>query len=459
MNRHKNIAIPNDWVIFISKVTCNNINNSNISKITISPKFTTIRVYSFNETIETVLNRVLQVLIENQFKAYKHPNLFDTIIVESITESTLKSNKHWVIVDSGCGQAVLRGSHVYIPGIKAMSKGLQVDQTVSVFCDCEDVVKQGKKLDDPSNFLLIANGISKIDRKFFKIQNKLYQDTTNTTTNVDSSAKKPKNMGLAIEINESYHNHPSKELLDYSCTFLQNFPSILVGHLLPITNNQLILDMCSAPGGKSFHISSLHKDKNITIVSVDKSKNRLQKMNSYIESHKSTSSSAFNNIKTFVFDSTKLYDETFSNLSPNLSNLNPPFGAGKFDHIILDPPCSGLGQRPLISFSKNLLDSTCYPHLQKKLFHQAYHLLKPDGYLVYSTCTLSVDENEAIVSWALEKFPKLELIKPKLYYGHSGFSEDSNINYCVQRFGSLCECGTAEHDTVAYFIALFKKNQ
>lgn len=92
---------------------------------------------------------------------------------------------------------------------------------------------------------------------------------------------------------------------------------------------------------------------------------------------------------------------------------------------------------------------------------QAVSLLKPGGTLVYSTCTITIAENEGIVAWALKTYSnlKLESIEEKLYcfdmekYGTRGYNveglttEESN---CLSRFGP-------ESDTVGFFIACFTK--
>lgn len=132
----------------------------------------------------------------------------------------------------------------------------------------------------------------------------------------------------------------------------------------------------------------------------------------------------------------------------------PPFQAETFDRILLDAPCSALGKRPQLSnnISEAVLKS--YVPLQRKLFETAVHLLKKNGYLVYSTCTITLAENEAIVAWALKTFDKLRLIKPEPYLGRPGLfgtTLSETERSCVQRFGPN------EVDSVGFFYAMFIK--
>ena len=84
----------------------------------------------------------------------------------------------------------------------------------------------------------------------------------------------------------------------------------------------------------------------------------------------------------------------------------PQCPVGHFDKILLDAPCSALGQRPQLTNNMKLKELLSFPKLQKKLFDVAVKLLKPGGHLVYSTCSITRGENEDMVDWACEKFQK-----------------------------------------------------
>jgi len=102
-------------------------------------------------------------------------------------------------------------------------------------------------------------------------------------------------------------------------------------------------------------------------------------------------------------------------------NFEGNFEENSFDKVLLDAPCSALGQRPQFYQSMKLKELRSFANLQKKLFSTAVQLIKsPGGVLVYSTCTYTLDENEGIVAWALEKFPQLKLVDATPLLGQSG---------------------------------------
>lgn len=199
---------------------------------------------------------------------------------------------------------------------------------------------------------------------------------------------------------------------------LQNLPSIVCGHVLAPKPGETVLDMCAAPGNKTTHIAALMGDTG-RLVALDKTPNKLKLLLSKMSTFELRS------VECYAFDSTKALDENPSGTfnDRKLGPLVPPFAPNTFDRILLDAPCSALGNRPQLrnDMSPKMLAS--YPVVQKKLFRAAVGLLKPGGVLVYSTCTIAVTENERMVGWALEKFGQeieLEAALPK--FGGSGWA-------------------------------------
>ena len=88
----------------------------------------------------------------------------------------------------------------------------------------------------------------------------------------------------------------------------------------------------------------------------------------------------------------------------------PPFPAESFDKILLDAPCSALGQRPSLSNPISSKELASYPSLQRKLLSAAVKLLRRNGTLVYSTCTFTSGENEDQIGWLLERYKEMRLL-------------------------------------------------
>jgi len=81
------------------------------------------------------------------------------------------------------------------------------------------------------------------------------------------------------------------------------------------------------------------------------------------------------------------------------------FPPASFDRILLDPPCSAMGQRPLLRWGKTYQDVLDHASYQRHFMRTATRLLRVGGEMVYSTCTLTAEENEENVRWALDELP------------------------------------------------------
>ena len=172
---------------------------------------------------------------------------------------------------------------------------------------------------------------------------------------------------------------------------LQSASSFLPVLALDPQMGEKILDMASAPGGKTTYIAQLMKNQGILFAN-DVKKERLKSLTANIQRLGITNTVVTN------YDGRKY----------------PKIMTG-FDRILLDAPCSGIGviaRDQAIKGSKSYQEIVKMSHLQKELLIAAIDCVdansKTGGYIVYSTCSISVEENEWVVDYALQhRFVKL----------------------------------------------------
>ncbi len=154
---------------------------------------------------------------------------------------------------------------------------------------------------------------------------------------------------------------------------VQDESSMLASTVLDPKEGQLVLDVCSAPGGKTTHLAQLMKNKG-TVIARDIHAHKLKLIeNTAIRL-------GIDIIKTELFDASG-FDESM---------------AGKADRVMVDAPCTGLGiirKKPDIKYSKSAGTTEEIVGLQRKILLNAAKYVKPGGYLVYSTCTIQPEEN------------------------------------------------------------------
>ncbi|XP_029003094.1 tRNA (cytosine(72)-C(5))-methyltransferase NSUN6 isoform X2 [Betta splendens] len=368
-----------------------------------------------------------------------HPQIPDVLLLPVDGPRPVKQLSSGVVVGAQCGSAVLRGAHVFAPGIVASPKYMKAGDVVSVFSDLEGKCTrgatsfQGKKV-------FVGNGVAEIDR-----------------SNIFCTDKPVK--GVGVRMLEPLYQSPSFDGVLPSLVFLQNLPSVVVGHVLGPRPGERILDMCAAPGGKTCHIAALMRDQG-EVVALDRIKNKIDQI------HQNAQMFDLHSIKAFCFNSTQAVSG-----DPAQKSEGPPFPPESFDRVLLDAPCSGLGQRPSMANTCSRKEICSYQPLQRKLFHAAVKLLKKGGVLVYSTCTVTLAENEEQVAWALDTFPCLTLQPQEPHIGAEGMlgaglsPEQLRL---LQRFSpelswertdmtAPLPC-RANMDTIGFFIAKFLKN-
>ena len=239
-------------------------------------------------------------------------------------------------------------------------------------------------------------------------------------------------------VNNGYWVEKSKFSLG-ACTeflrgyfYLQEAAAQLPAEVLNPLSSDIVLDCCASPGGKTTYLAQLMQNKG-SIVALEFKQSRLISLKSNLERINA------NNVLVYNMD------------ARNANHLNL-----QFDKILLDAPCSGNFVTDKSWFDKRKIeDFVKSSELQKQLLKSAVGVLKNNGLLLYSTCTLEPEENELVIDWALKNLPvKLELIN--LHIGDVGLT---NV-FGRQLSEEIVKCRRFwpwKTNTEGFFIALLKK--
>ena len=299
------------------------------------------------------------------------------------------------------------------------------------------------KLVDVMNFDTIRSNINHMDIQgvgtqfYFRINELVLNNTKKNSS--DLIVKELKKQGITFTKDKHYPLLYRAALKDKKALLLSNFfkenklvihdkASYTVAHLLDPQANDLILDMCAAPGIKTSIIAQLSYNKS-KIIANDFNKSRFRSMNLFIRRLNVSNTHLINS------DGIKL---------PNRYN-------NFFDKILLDAPCTGSGTfstSPELKWRQN--EGFLYQNvtLQEKLLTNAINLLKPTGILVYCTCSLYPEEGEYQILKILDSCKPMELPK--------WFSPSYKINH--EHIPGTGRLFPAIHRTKGFFIAKFKKN-
>jgi NOL1/NOP2/sun family putative RNA methylase len=185
--------------------------------------------------------------------------------------------------------------------------------------------------------------------------------------------------------------------------YIQEAASQLPVKVLKPEKNDLVLDMCAAPGSKTTQLAQYMQNQG-RIIALDSNTSRLKPLKNNIER------CGVKNCITYQKDAAHADDLDL-----------------KFDKVLLDAPCSGNFTTDPAWFDKrNIEDINSLARTQKSLLRAAIQVLKPSGILVYSTCSLEPEEDEEVIEWALDNLP-IKLAPTGLKIGDTGITEKTAL--------------------------------
>ncbi|MFZ2725900.1 MAG: 16S rRNA (cytosine(967)-C(5))-methyltransferase RsmB [Methylococcaceae bacterium] len=159
---------------------------------------------------------------------------------------------------------------------------------------------------------------------------------------------------------------------------VQDSAAQLAAELLDLQAGQRVLDLCAAPGGKTTHILEYQTDLK-EVVAIDNDDNRMQRVRENLQRLKLTATL----------------------ITADAVQINEWWDGQLFERILVDAPCSALGvirRHPDIKLLRRADDIDALAQLQKQILTAAWQLLKPNGILVYASCSVLKQENEAQIA-------------------------------------------------------------
>lgn len=213
--------------------------------------------------------------------------------------------------------------------------------------------------------------------------------------------------------------------------YVQDISSMLVAHLADPKQGDTVIDVCAAPGGKSIHIAELLKGTG-HVEARDLTDYKVGLIQENIER------TQMQNMTAVKWDATVL-DEN---------------AVGTADIVVADLPCSGLGvmgKKTDLKYKMTLESAKELAALQKEILKKVQAYVKPEGTLIYSTCTIHTRENMENVNWFLNQYPEFELVPIQTLLPEE-LRESVEKEGCLQFLPGV-------HKSDGFFIAKFRKVQ
>jgi len=257
--------------------------------------------------------------------------------------------------------------------------------------------------------------------------------------NLTETKSKVSNLKNLIELDPGELGRALEHLLGYY--YIQELASMLPIIALSPKQNELVLDLCSSPGSKTTQVASKMQNTG-TIIANEVSLGRIKILAA--------------NLERCGVTNTIVTKKEGASLCNKFKKMDI-----QFDKILVDAPCSGEGT--LRSTHKtyamwNIKTVKALPRIQTNLFESALEILKPNGTLIYSTCTHSPEENEGVLDYILKKYKgkikveKIQLpIKPR-----PGITAWQNKEY-QEEVKLSCRVYPQDNNTEGFFLVKIRR--
>jgi len=349
---------------------------------------TPVRTYYVRcNTLKISPDELKHKLVNKGLRVSQHSEIPEALGIEVDGPFDICPTGKELIVDKYTAESVLQGANVYAPGV-IKCQLIHFGEPVTVISETDDILATGKALMSSNEILTFRKG-------------------------------------LAVRLEKRKYEAPQvRELPEYSDGMLypQSLAAMATSRVLDPQQDETILDLNCAPGGKLSHISQLMKNFG-KIIGLDRNAEKIS------STRQTITRLGCSNVTVSIHDS-RYARADFTNLKP--------------DRVLVDPPCSALGLRPKIYDRTSRQRVHDLMEYQKQFVRAASAIVRPGGVVVYSVCTYTPEECEEVVSFA-EHECGLQAVEQKPFVASMG----GQSSRC-QRFHPVL-------DEIGYFIAKFER--
>ena len=335
--------------------------------------------YVLGQTVRNIQKRKIKQLLRISAAQILFMDFDNAGVVYEAGEISKIINKHQTGFVNATLQAIIKNKEEIINAIPE-------DKREGIIYSYPQWFVNKLKIDYPDNYLEIMESYKK--RSYLSVR----FDKNKMTKEKFEKLLKEINTEVLFSVDEVYYlsnaNIFDTEIYRNGEAVIQDASSYLAVKNLAVKDGDAVLDACAAPGGKSLAILQLFNPEKL--ISTDIHEHKVKLLNELKNKY------GYGNFQVRLNDATQI------------ENLEV-----KFDKILLDMPCSGLGvlrKKPEKIYELTSNDIKTLKKLQKKIFESAYKCLKNGGEIVYSTCTFSKNENTNNIRYFLEKYEDLEIL-------------------------------------------------
>jgi len=310
------------------------------------------RYYVRANSIRSSAEEVVGALRGYGLNAERHAAVDEAIGIPVVEGPGLSPVNKEVVAEKEAAEAVMIGSNLYAPGVHKCG-GVRRGDFVSVVDVFDQVVGEGLAIQGEREILSRRRGLS--------------VDVVNSRYRTAKFLEMP-------------------ELIE-GMLYPQSLPAMLACRILDPNPGETVLDVCSSPGGKTGAIAQLMGNAG-TIISIDRNARKIERVKQ--------------NLRRLGVTNTVC-------MAHDARYLSRDGVVRDVDRAIVDPPCTAIGLRPKLHHHVNMRDVANLSSLQLQILSEAVRCVRPGGRAVYTTCTMSREENEGVVLSAIESLPGLEV--------------------------------------------------